>query len=84
MSAGVDRTTKDWGAVRFEGNGLGGSMGEKGGWAAAMAQKGQSSSRIVGGGSDGSNEVCILALWECCCVVSRLRDGDTACFAVGV
>lgn len=62
MSAGVDRTTKDEGAVRFEGNGLGGSMGEKGGWAAAMAQKGQSSSRIVGGGSDGSNEVCILAV----------------------
>lgn len=61
MSAGVDRTTKDWGAVRFEGNGFGGSMGEKGGWAAAMAQKGQSSSRIVGGGSDGSNEVCIFA-----------------------
>lgn len=69
MAEGVDSTTKDAGSVRLDGNGRGGSKALKGGWAAAMAQKGQSSSRTVGGGRDGSNEVCMLAdwwWWWCC------------------
>lgn len=63
MAVGVDSTTKDAGSVRLDGNGCGGLMALKGGWAAAMAQKGQSSSRTVGGGRDGSKEECISADW---------------------
>lgn len=66
MADGVDSTTKDAGSVRLDGNGCGGSMALKGGWAAAMAQKGQSSSRTVGGGRDGSKEVCMSAASWCC------------------
>lgn len=78
MADGVDSTTKDAGSVRLDGNGCGGSMALKGGWAAAMAQKGQSSSRTVGGGRDGSNEVCMSAAawcwcwWWCCGLAARV------------